>query len=69
PEAFARGGLGTLVPPEDVGALAAAMAAMAAAPERGSPERQAVHDRVAARMALSRHVEDVLAVYRGVLTR
>ncbi|MCW5559056.1 MAG: glycosyltransferase, partial [Verrucomicrobiae bacterium] len=67
PEAFAMGGLGTLVPPEDVEALASAMGAMASAPPPSESERRAVHDRVAARMSLSRHVEEMMALYRELV--
>lgn len=69
PEAFAMGGLGTLVPPEDIGALSEALGAMASAPALEFPERLAVHDRVASRMVLSRHVEEVLALYHELLAR
>jgi len=69
PEAFAMGGLGTLVPPEDVGTLAEAMRVMAVVAPPGDQERRQVHDRVAGRMALSRHVDEMLGVYRDVLGR
>jgi len=69
PEAFAMGGLGTLVPPEDVEALTSSMGAMASSPPPSDSERRTVHDRVAARMSLSRYADDFLALYRELLAK
>ncbi|MBX3732710.1 MAG: glycosyltransferase [Verrucomicrobiae bacterium] len=69
PEAFEIGGLGRLVPPENVDALAAAMAGVAAA-DPPSPElRHAVHQRVASRMSLDRYAREMLELYRELLRR
>lgn len=67
PEAFALGGLGQLVPPEDVTALAAAMVSTAAQPAPNAAQRHEIHQRVARRMALDRYAGDMLELYREVL--
>lgn len=67
PEAFAFGGCGELVPPEDVGALADAMRRVALGARLSEADRQRLHDRVASRVSLSRYVGDTLALYRELL--
>ncbi|HRI11913.1 MAG TPA: glycosyltransferase [Verrucomicrobiota bacterium] len=69
PEAFAMGGLGELVPSEDVPALARAMEAVALRLRPTMTDRRTVHDRVAARMSLERYVSDTLALYLELLER
>jgi glycosyltransferase involved in cell wall biosynthesis len=48
PEAFASGGYGQLVPPEDIAALAAAMKDWARRPAANAEERAALHRKIAA---------------------
>ena len=67
PEAFAMGGLGELVPPEDVPTLARAMESIALHPGPSLAQRRWVHDRVASRMSLERYTQDTLALYRELL--
>ena len=67
PEAFHMGGLGKLVPSEDVSSLAQAMAEVGAAPPLPMSRRVEVHERVAARMSLSRYVDETVALYRELL--
>lgn len=67
PEAFHMGGLGKLVPSEDVPSLAQAMAEVAAAPSLSTSRRMEVHERVASRMALSRYVDETVSLYRELL--
>jgi glycosyltransferase involved in cell wall biosynthesis len=47
PEAFAAGGYGELVPPEDIAALAGAMRSWAQRPAATPDERAALHARIA----------------------
>jgi len=64
PEAFGFGGAGEMVPPEDVGTLAAAMQRVALGARIPEPERQRLHERVAGRVSLGRYVGDMLTLYR-----
>jgi glycosyltransferase involved in cell wall biosynthesis len=66
PEAFGFGGLGELVPPEDVEALASAMRRIAQGRRPSEEERHRIHDRVAERMSLGRYVGDMMALYREI---
>jgi glycosyltransferase involved in cell wall biosynthesis len=67
PEAFAPGGLGRLVEPENVEQLAAAMIAQAAQPPLSRQEADAAHERVAQAFSLTRSAENVLQFYRTLL--
>lgn len=67
PEAFGFGGVGELIPPEDVGALAEAMRRVAVGSRIPETERQRLHERVAGSVPLSRYVGDMLALYRRLL--
>jgi glycosyltransferase involved in cell wall biosynthesis len=68
PEAFAMGGLGELVPSENVPALAAALERVALGPALSLEERRRVHDRVASRMSLERYAQETLSLYQELLT-
>jgi glycosyltransferase involved in cell wall biosynthesis len=63
PEGFAVGGCGQLVPPEDVSALAVAMAGQARQPVLTPDQRQALHARVAAEHSLPVWTKKVAALY------
>lgn len=67
PEAFAIGGLGELVPPEDVPRLSQAMLDVAGRPAPSADERQRIHQRVAERMSLDRYAAEVGELYRELL--
>jgi len=67
PEAFAIGGCGKLVPPEDVPALASAMLEQAVRPGLTSEQRQALHQRIAAGHALPAWTANVAALYEKLL--
>jgi glycosyltransferase involved in cell wall biosynthesis len=67
PEAFAAGNLGKLVPPEDVEALAAAMAAQAFQPPPSLEEKAAMYQRVSASFSLEDMGAKVLRLYRELL--
>jgi glycosyltransferase involved in cell wall biosynthesis len=67
PEAFAIGNQGKLVPPEDVDALAAAMAAQAVEPRLTPSEAQALHARVESVFSMQRSAAEVLRLYRQLL--
>jgi glycosyltransferase involved in cell wall biosynthesis len=69
PEAFAMGGLGELVPSENVPALAAALERVARSPALSLEERRRVHDRVASRMSLERYAQETLALYQELLAK
>lgn len=67
PEAFEMGGLGQLVPPEDVQRLALAMVELAGQPSPGEAQRHGVHQRVADRMSIDRYAGEMLDLYRELL--
>ncbi len=69
PEAFAMGGLGGLVPAEDVPALASAMEVMVQRPPPNLAQRQSVHDLIAQRMSMERYAGDMLVLYRELMAR
>jgi glycosyltransferase involved in cell wall biosynthesis len=64
PEAFATGGFGRLVRPENVGELAQAMADQAGLPPLAPAEREALHRRIATGFSLPIAGERVLQLYR-----
>jgi glycosyltransferase involved in cell wall biosynthesis len=64
PEAFALGACGMLVPAEDVGALAAAMACQSKAAAPDAAQAQAMHAKVEQAFSLERQARDVLELYR-----
>jgi glycosyltransferase involved in cell wall biosynthesis len=68
PEAFAMGGLGQLVAPEDVEQLAQALVDVASRPRPSLRERRRVHERVASRMSRERYAREMLELYRELLT-
>jgi glycosyltransferase involved in cell wall biosynthesis len=67
PEAFAVGGEGRLVAPEDVDGLAAALAQQAQNTALTFPQRQALHERIAKHFSLECLANKVLAFYRQLL--
>jgi glycosyltransferase involved in cell wall biosynthesis len=67
PEAFAPGGCGKLVPPEDVAALAGAMLEQASSPQPDDGQRAAMHERVERFFSLRRQADMVLQLYRALL--
>lgn len=67
PEAFAIGGLGRLVKPENVAELAEAMVERMSLPVPSLQEQRRLHDRVAGRVALHRYAEETLALYHELL--
>jgi glycosyltransferase involved in cell wall biosynthesis len=66
PEAVADGDTGLLVPPDDVAALAAAVARLAADPALARRLGAAGRARVRARFTMAAMAEGTLAVYRGL---
>jgi glycosyltransferase involved in cell wall biosynthesis len=69
PEAFAPGGCGKLVPPEDIEALARAMASQSKATAPDAAQAKAMHARVEHAFSLERQARDVLELYRGLRKR
>lgn len=69
PEAFAPGGLGRLVPSEDVPALAAALREVAGEKPPDAAQRTAAHARVEAAFAPPRIAARTRALYEALLTR
>jgi glycosyltransferase involved in cell wall biosynthesis len=67
PEAFAAGHYGRLVPGEDVGALAAAMAVQALEPRLDPTQAEELHRRVAHAFSLEQMGAKVLRLYRDLL--
>ena len=67
PEAFALGGCGELVPPENVSALADAMLERARLPLPSEAERMRLHRRVAERVSLETHARRMERLYRQLL--
>jgi len=67
PEAFALGGCGELVPPENVPGLAAAILERARLPLPSAAERMRLHRRVAERVSLETHARRVERLYRQLL--
>jgi glycosyltransferase involved in cell wall biosynthesis len=67
PEAFAGGNHGRLVPPGDVGALAAAMAAQMREPKLTPAQAEELHRRVAEAFSMERMGAKVLRLYRDLL--
>ena len=67
PEAFATGGFGRLVRPEDVGELAQAMADQAGQPPLAPAEREALHRKIAAGFSLPVAGERILQLYRQLV--
>jgi glycosyltransferase involved in cell wall biosynthesis len=64
PEAFGAGDYGQLVKPEAVDELASALTYWACQRPLSSPERLALHERLAARFSLTASVQNVLDVYQ-----
>lgn len=69
PETFVDGQHGLLVPPRDVDALARAMAAMAAYPERAAAMGQSARPWVEGRFSLRALGEQTVQAYRAILAR
>jgi glycosyltransferase involved in cell wall biosynthesis len=67
PEAFQAGHYGRLVTPENIGELADAMAAQAAAPGLGAAEAAALRENVARVFSMERLAGDVSRLYAGLL--
>lgn len=67
PEAFAVGNHGSLVPAEDIGALAEAMAGWCRRPGLDHAKRQDLHERVAREFSLGASAARVLALYELLL--
>ena len=67
PEAFAAGGRGKLVAPEDIEALAGAMLEQARAPAPEAGEREAMLQRVERAFSMRRQAGLVLQLYRELL--
>jgi glycosyltransferase involved in cell wall biosynthesis len=63
PEGFAVGGLGRLVPPEDVQALAGALLEQAKQPRLPAEQRLALHQRVASEHSIAAAARNVAALY------
>jgi glycosyltransferase involved in cell wall biosynthesis len=66
PEAFAPGGCGKLVPPEDVTALAGAMLDQSKTPLPEASQKAAMHQRVEQFFSLGRQAERVSQLYRAL---
>lgn len=64
PEAFAIGGCGRLVTPENIDELAAALVALRRQPLASAATRQALHERVAAEYSILARAKHVLALYQ-----
>jgi glycosyltransferase involved in cell wall biosynthesis len=64
PEAFAIGARGELVPPENIEALAQAMARQAGMPAPDTAEARAMHEKVERAFSLQRQGREVLELYR-----
>jgi glycosyltransferase involved in cell wall biosynthesis len=64
PEAFAPGGCGKLVPPEDIDALAQAMASQSKTPAPDATEAGVMHAKVEQVFSLERQAREVLELYR-----
>lgn len=69
PEAFAVCPRGALVPPGDIGSLAAAMVAVVRAGSLRDEEREAMHAQVAAQYTPAAAAQQTLALYRTLLGR
>ncbi len=69
PEAFACGGAGRLVEPENIPQLTQAMIAQAAQPRLTPAEAAALHRRVEAAFSLPRSAANVLRLYHEILAR
>jgi glycosyltransferase involved in cell wall biosynthesis len=67
PEAFAAGGCGQLVPPEDIPALAAAMLRQAEEPAPDNAARAELHERVRQKFSVSVAAANVATLYRALL--
>jgi glycosyltransferase involved in cell wall biosynthesis len=67
PEAFAAANYGRLVPPEDIEALAAAMASQAGEPSLGPAQAEEMHRRVGQAFSLELMGAKVLRLYRDLL--
>jgi glycosyltransferase involved in cell wall biosynthesis len=67
PEAFSVGQSGTLVPPEDVAALAAALVEQSRRPMLTPEERRALHERVASEFSLPTCAGRVVRLYQTLL--
>jgi glycosyltransferase involved in cell wall biosynthesis len=67
PEAFAVGGYGQLVAPEDIPALAAAMQRQAKEPALDKAARMELHERVGRKFSLSVAAANVAELYRALL--
>jgi glycosyltransferase involved in cell wall biosynthesis len=68
PEAFAAGGLGQLIPPENIEQLAQAMIQQASGPPLTPAAAAAMHERVERAFSLSLSAANVLRLYRELLS-
>jgi glycosyltransferase involved in cell wall biosynthesis len=66
PEAFAIGACGELVPPENIEALAQALARQAGAPAPDMAQARAMHEKVERAFSLQRQGREVLELYRSL---
>jgi len=64
PEAFAPGACGKLVPPEDIEALAQAMAVQSKTPAPDAAQVSVIHAKVEEAFSLERQAREVLGLYR-----
>ena len=67
PEAFAAGGYGELVPPEDIPALAAAMQRQTEEPAPDNATRTELHERVRQKFSAGAAAANMAELYRAVL--
>ncbi|MDE2346533.1 MAG: glycosyltransferase family 4 protein, partial [Gammaproteobacteria bacterium] len=67
PEAFQVGGCGSLVPPDDVQALAQAMHAWATQPPMSATARWELHHKIAQRLSIADTAQRVLEIYQSLL--
>jgi glycosyltransferase involved in cell wall biosynthesis len=68
PEAFAAANYGRLVPPEDVNALAAAMAAQAGETKPDPAHAEEMHRRVGQVFSIELMAANVLRIYRDLIS-
>jgi glycosyltransferase involved in cell wall biosynthesis len=66
PEAFAAANYGRLVPPDDVAALAGAMASQAREPKLGPAQAEEMHRRVGQTFSLEQMAAKILRLYRSL---
>ncbi len=67
PEALHVGGYGSLVPPDDLGELAAAMREWARRPPPSEAQRWEIHHKIAQRLSITDTARRVLTIYQALL--